>query len=348
MSPRSTGSGAAPTGPLVSVIVPTFNRTRYLKTALDSALAQSYGNIEVLVTDDASTADVYGEVIATYADPRIKYRRNPTNLGMGLNTWTALSAASGKYVATLHDDDIWEPGFLATLVPPLEADVTLSVAFCDHHIIDENGVLDVAAADANARKWNRAELTRGRIHPLLEGAVVSPIIPSAMAALFRKSAIDWNDFPPEIGTYYDQWLSYLSARTGAAGYYEPTRLTRYRVHAASETLAWGTPRGRLRALRQSEFIFRRYLEDSALAGLRAVLEPRYIKVVASFTLALLDSGLGDEARAMLGRVHAQFPRLAFRIMMLPTFLPKSLQGPFSRSIRRARARLGGGGDVPVG
>ena len=69
--------------PLVSVVVPTFNRSRYLAGALRSALAQTYANIEVIVSDDASTEDVYRTTVAGFSDPRIKYVRNPVNLGRG-------------------------------------------------------------------------------------------------------------------------------------------------------------------------------------------------------------------------------------------------------------------------
>src|SRR6476619_5019469 len=127
-----SSSGPAPpaaTGaePLVSIVVPTFNRTRYLAIALESALAQTYRNIEILVSDDASNEDIFGAVVSRFADSRIKYHRNPSNLGMGMNTWGALTRASGKYVGTIHDDDAWEPDFLETLVPPLERDDSLSI-----------------------------------------------------------------------------------------------------------------------------------------------------------------------------------------------------------------------------
>ena len=234
--------------PLVSVVVPTFNRSRYLAGALRSALAQTYANIEVIVSDDASTEDVYGTTVAGFSDPRLKYVRNPVDLGMGLNIWGAMTAASGKYVATLHDDDEWEPDFLAALVPALERDGSLSVAFCDHAIIDEHGRLDEDAANLNTRRWHRDVLPAGVLHPFLELALLTRVVPAAMAALFRKSAIDWNDFPAEVGTFYDAWLTYLAARTGAGAFYDPRRLTRYRIHGQSETVSWVSSAGRLKAL----------------------------------------------------------------------------------------------------
>jgi glycosyltransferase involved in cell wall biosynthesis len=324
--------------PLVSVVVPTFNRTHYLSAALESALAQTYPNIEVIVSDDASTEDIFGAVVSRFSDRRIKYHRNPSNLGMGLNTWGALVRASGKYVATLHDDDLWEPDFLETLVPPMERDDSLSVAFCDHWVIDESGTVNVATTEENTQRWNRHRLQRGTIKPYLQAAMVIRVVPAAMAALFRKTAIDWNDFPPEVGTFYDGWLTYLSARTGAAAYYEPRRLTRYRVHQKSETISWGAGSGRLRALRQAEFVGRRYVQDPALAEIRAAMEREYTAAVLSLSVALLELGNGEEAAALLQRAHDLVPRPVFQFMkVIPALLPAFAQRHLSRLARRVRS-----------
>jgi glycosyltransferase involved in cell wall biosynthesis len=324
-------------GPLVSIIIPTFNRTQYLRTALGSALAQTYRHIEVLIADDASSADVRGSIADLLPDPRVTYHRNPTNLGMGGNTWTALMRASGTYVATIHDDDAWEPDFLATLVPPLEADGTLSVAFSDHHVMDENGVLNEAAASKNSRQWRRDRLARGVVRPFAEVAILWQAVPAAMAALFRKSAIDWADFPPEVGTYYDIWLAYLASRSGAGAYYEPRRLTRYRVHAQSETLSWGSPSGRVKALRQSEFVGRRYVADPGLRDLRAELQRRYVKAVRALGLALMEQGRADEARTTLSAARALTGDGTLAVMGLCTHLPSTVQQRLGPTVRRLRA-----------
>ena len=327
------------TTPLVTVVVPTFNRIRYLEEALRSAVAQSYRTIEIIVSDDGSTENVFEAVVAPIGDSRIVYRRNPKTLGMGLNIWGALTSAKGKYVATLHDDDIWEPDFLSRLVPPLEQDPSIGVAFCDHAIIDEAGVLNPAAADANTHNWRRDLLAPGRIERFMEIAMVKQSVPAAMAALFRKETIDWTDFPPEVGTYYDVWLTYLSARTGMAGYYDPARLTRYRVHQASETVAWGRLSGRVRALRQSEFMLRRCLGDPALASIRPVMESRYRQTVNALTLALLEDGKPHEAREILRRAIALVRRPEHRVMLAATVLPAGLLKGASGLSRRARLFL---------
>ncbi|HEY7375560.1 MAG TPA: glycosyltransferase [Polyangia bacterium] len=329
--------------PLVSVVVPTYNRTAYLTAALTSALGQTYSNIEVLVADDASEQDVVGAVISRFAsDPRVKYQRNPRNLGMGPNTWQALARASGKYVANLHDDDTWEPDFLATLVPPLERDDSLSVAFCDHHVTDPDGTIDPAASDANMRMWCRDRLAPGKLRPFTEAAVIWQAVPAAMAAVFRKSAIDWTDFPAEVGTYYDIWLAYQAARGGAGAHYEPRRLTRYRVHGQSETGSWVSAAGRLRALRQAEFVFRRYLQDPGLRDLRAVIEAEYARRVIALALALIDSGDVAAARRLLAQVDARVSRPEIKALGLVARLPPALFRRMVAAARRVRALLAAG------
>jgi glycosyltransferase involved in cell wall biosynthesis len=329
------------TAPLVSVIVPTFNRIRYLGEALRSAVGQTYRDMEIIVSDDASTESVFAAVVEPIGDSRIVYRRNPKTLGMGLNIWGALTSAKGKYVATLHDDDIWEPDFLSRLVPPLEHDPSISVAFCDHAIIDEAGVLNPDAADVNARLWRRDVLSPGKVENLMEIAIVNQGVPAAMAALFRKEAIDWSDFPAEVGTFYDVWLNYLAARTGAPGFYDPARLTRYRVHQASETNAWTNLSGRLRALRQSEFMLGRCLTDPALSRIRPTMEEKYRRTVNSLTVALFEDAKPDEARQVLRRATSLIRAPGHHLLLAATALPAHFLKQTSRASRRAYLFLSG-------
>lgn len=329
--------------PLVSVVVPTYNRIAYLETALVSAVRQTYANIEILVADDASREDVFGAVISKFAgDPRIKYQRNSRNMGMGMNTWQALARASGKYIANLHDDDAWEPEFLAALVPPLEQDDSLSVAFCDHHVVDQNGTLDPAASEASTHRWRRDRLVRGTLRPFTEAAVIWQAVPAAMAAVFRKSAIDWTDFPVEVGTYYDIWLVYQAARNGAGAFYDPRRLTRYRVHGQSETHSWTSAAGRIKAMRQAEFVFRRYLEDPGFRDLRGVIEREYARKVISLAEGLIGAGDVGEARRLLSEVEGRVPRPEIKAMGLVARLPPGVFRGLVAAARRVRALLASG------
>ncbi|MCA1407072.1 glycosyltransferase family 2 protein [Ensifer sp. IC3342] len=95
----------------VSVILPTFNRTRSLAAAMASVLSQSYENLELIVVDDGSTEDVEG-VVRSFCDPRVKYVRRVKNGGAAAARNTGLAEARGNYIAFQDSDDIWLPGKL--------------------------------------------------------------------------------------------------------------------------------------------------------------------------------------------------------------------------------------------
>jgi glycosyltransferase involved in cell wall biosynthesis len=105
-------------GPLVSVMMPTFNRRRYLPLSLGSALAQRYRNIEVFVVNDGG--EDISDIVASFNDPRIRFINRKENRGKACSLNEALRQAKGKYVAYLDDDDIWYPNHIETLVVTLE------------------------------------------------------------------------------------------------------------------------------------------------------------------------------------------------------------------------------------
>lgn len=109
--------------PLVSVIIPIYNRAHLIRRTLDSVLKQSYRNLEIIIVDDAST-DNTEEVIKTIADPRIRYIRHPTNSGGGTARNTGVKEATGKYVTFLDSDDQWLPDKIKLQIGAMEN--------CDH------------------------------------------------------------------------------------------------------------------------------------------------------------------------------------------------------------------------
>ena len=95
----------------VSVVIPTYNRAGFLCEAIDSALAQTGVDLEVIVVDDGSTDDTES-VMSAYDDPRIRYIRQE-NAGAAVARNTGIFAASKPWVALLDSDDVWLPGKLA-------------------------------------------------------------------------------------------------------------------------------------------------------------------------------------------------------------------------------------------
>lgn len=105
--------------PLVSVIVPTFNRSAFLRAALDSLFRQTLGDFEIIVVDDASE-DETAAVLRSIADRRLKVITHNANRGIARARNSGLAAARGKYIAWLDSDDVSRPNRLAKQVRFLE------------------------------------------------------------------------------------------------------------------------------------------------------------------------------------------------------------------------------------
>jgi glycosyltransferase involved in cell wall biosynthesis len=116
----SSAPPAAP--PLVSIGVPVWNGERFLAQALDSALRQDYPALEIVISDNAST-DGTAAIARSYAerDPRVRYHRNPENVGVGRNFQKVVTLASGPYFTWLaHDDLLSSERYLSETVGFLE------------------------------------------------------------------------------------------------------------------------------------------------------------------------------------------------------------------------------------
>jgi len=117
------------TGPMVSVLIPTFNRPKYLAEALASVLCQSYRNLQVIVVNDGGQ-DVT-DVVRSCGDPRIVFVNRKENRGKAFSLNEALACARGKYIAYLDDDDLYYPHHIQTLVDALESQKDCQIAYSD-------------------------------------------------------------------------------------------------------------------------------------------------------------------------------------------------------------------------
>lgn len=108
--------------PVVSIGLPVYNSERFVAASIESLLAQSYGDFEVLISDNAST-DGTEEIGRTFAasDRRITYRRNPENVGLVRNFRLALSRTSGRYLKWMAADDLLAPEWLELCVAALDS-----------------------------------------------------------------------------------------------------------------------------------------------------------------------------------------------------------------------------------
>ncbi len=100
---------APPRAPLVSVVIPCFNRAHLIGDAVGSVLAQTLDDWELIVVDDASVDDLAARLRERSADPRIRLLRHEHNRGVSAARNTGVAAARGRFVAFLDSDDAWMP-----------------------------------------------------------------------------------------------------------------------------------------------------------------------------------------------------------------------------------------------
>jgi len=220
--------------PRVSVIVTVYKRTKYLPEALESVLAQSYTDFEIVVADDSGTA-ASREIVLNLDAGRIRYLPNPATIGVTRSLVGAVQQARGEFIAILNDDDFWEQNFLSELMSPLEADSHLVAACSDHWLMDEDGRILHEESNVYSATFGRSCLPEGIVVSLAQFAVLGHGISVNISTVFRKEAIDWALVVPQVTGAYDYWISCLLAASGKPVYYVPKRLARWRQHPAMET-----------------------------------------------------------------------------------------------------------------
>jgi glycosyltransferase involved in cell wall biosynthesis len=276
--------------PLVSVVLTTHNRPRWLGEALRSVLRGTFTDIEVIVSNNGDPEDTR-RLERVVRDPRVRWIEQDQSLTMLENWLTGLSLARGRYAAILHDDDRWSPEFLSTLIPPLEQRRDAVVSFADHYIIDQGGDVDPTATEATTRRW-RADLAEGFHRPFFS-LVARQSIP-ATGSVFRRAALPVGEFTPEVGSIGDLWTAYQLAKSHGAAYYSPRRLMYYRVHAAADSAA-----GQLDRYLAIVGIRQKLLADPDLLPYRATLAAALAKDHRLAGIELLRLARREEARSNL-------------------------------------------------
>jgi glycosyltransferase involved in cell wall biosynthesis len=126
---------------LVSIGLPTYNRHDALRNVLGIIAAQTYPNLEIIISDNASPDEKVKEVIEEFAskDSRIKHYQQDANIGVLANAEFVLRQARGEYFTWFSDDDWRSPEFIELLVEELEKNKNIDFAFCDYREVYEDG-----------------------------------------------------------------------------------------------------------------------------------------------------------------------------------------------------------------
>ncbi len=207
---------------LVDVIIPVYNRLKYLDATIQSVLAQTYTHWRLVVVDDGSHEDV-ASFVGRYTDPRIGLVAQ-SNQGNAAARNTGIRAREGAYVLCLDSDDVLDPHMLAACASYLGSNPEVDVAYVQHDCIDAQGDMLPKAPAPEPRFGN-----------LLEDLIMGyPILPSS--ALVRRSCFErWGLYTPGLDDW-ELWLRW--AASGCTFTCIPQPLLSYRIHAENLNLAW--------------------------------------------------------------------------------------------------------------
>jgi cellulose synthase/poly-beta-1,6-N-acetylglucosamine synthase-like glycosyltransferase len=133
--------------PRTSIIMPAYNAARTIRESVDSALAQTVGDLELIVVDDASDEPV-ADALRDISDERLRIIRHETNRKSPAARNTALAAARAPLVSQLDADDLWEPDYLESVLPCFD-DPAVGLAYTNAAIIEHPTGHDTMIEDAS-------------------------------------------------------------------------------------------------------------------------------------------------------------------------------------------------------
>lgn len=161
----STSSRSHPS-PKVSICLPTCNRPELIAACIDSCLAQTYGNLEIVIGDDSNDDRTQQLIAQRYPDePRIRYERNQPSLGQARNVASLFKRASGDKILLIHDDDFLATDGIEKLVSLWKLHPQLEVAFADQYEADHTGAIDFDASTRLNTAFRRTRDAEG-LQPL--------------------------------------------------------------------------------------------------------------------------------------------------------------------------------------
>lgn len=283
--------------PRVTIGLPVYNGARYLRTAIDSALAQSFEDFELLIADNAST-DETQIICEEYAasDTRVRYVRHEVNRGAFRNFQFVTADARGRFITWLANDDFLERDFVAEAIAFFDQNPSSVLVVTDVAIIDEEGLvtdlerLDTIRADIPWEVRIREFFTYpiSNAYFCIYGVMRTDVCQSVLAAMPQPRFVRGVELPI---------LARLALKGELASL--PLALRRYRRHPASlysETAARAARTGRMRGILM-DLIRRAYWQIDHLR-VASGLEPRLKQAAVGEVM----SSIARSIRNALGRV----------------------------------------------
>lgn len=227
--------------PLVSIVIPNYNYSRFLDERFRSILEQGCDDCEIIFLDDASSDDSVQVARERYGQHIDHFVVNETNTGSPFVQWNrGARIATGEYLWIAEADDYCAPGFLEKMLKALQASPSIGLAYCTTVPVDTEGkVLDAGffhwyVSDLDANRWHSDYTANGR-EEVLHYLGRKNTITNASGVVFRREAYVNAGYAPENMRMCGDWLAYCRILEKSDVTYVAEPLNFHRQHPAKQT-----------------------------------------------------------------------------------------------------------------
>jgi glycosyltransferase involved in cell wall biosynthesis len=235
----------SPTNPKVSVVIPNYNHARFLRERIESVLAQTYQDFEMILLDDCST-DESRSILSEYSvDERVRIEFNDKNSGSTFSQWNkGVRLALGDFIWIAESDDYADKLFLEQLMGVLLNEPEVILAYCRSRKVHQNdqqdGFVDFYHVDRDPGRWSSNFRSVGR-EECEKYFVYSNPIPNASAVVFRKSVYDRVGGADECLRLCGDWKLWAAMALEGSVAYLSAPLNCFRSHGSnvSSTSVYG-------------------------------------------------------------------------------------------------------------
>lgn len=308
--------------PVVSVIIPAYRVAQYIPATLQSVMAQTYRDYEVIVVDQDMN-EAMATALQPFSERIVHLKKDPTNLASARNC--GAKHARGRYLAFLDGDDCWAPDFLSDMVPMIEAGNGLDVVYANAVFFgrpDTDGILFQSLFPSK--------------RPISFLSILKRECYVFSSALVRRSIFErvgGCDDQLSSAEDFDLWLRIAEA--GGRFDFTSKPLVRYRLRPNSLTT------NRTNMCKTTLTVYSKYLHHSA-ADIREAAESGFQKVQAEFQLEMskqfILTGAYSSARTCLQAANAHYKRTKLRaVELLLQTVPSLVQWALRRSRQRVQA-----------
>ena len=319
---------------LVSILIPTFNQSEYIAQAVQSALDQDYPNLQIIVSDDAST-DATEEIIRSFEkDPRLSININPANLGRTNNYRKCLfELAKGKWVIVLDGDDYFcDSAYISKAMKAASSEPGIDLVFANaRRVRDDLKGLHVLRENENRN-----------LPATIEGRDLFLSLASKKITLFHNTCVYRREKAISLEFYRENIISsdweslHRYILTGRVAFIDET-VAIWRIHGQNATKTTSVEE-RLRNLQSvmGPYQLAKSLQYISQDRINAWLNQRLKRVATKDLRSLLKcSGLAGY-RQYVRQLHAINPAVCQQIRRSPSLFFKRLKARFNTTIRNSR------------